>query len=68
MLGHRELEVGVEVGGPDRVSLGHAGRVATWSKGFFGQKMREKGKRVAGLFFQFFKQRFDFKSKGFKYF
>jgi hypothetical protein len=25
--------------------------------------MREKGKWAAGLFFQFFKQRFDFKTK-----
>jgi hypothetical protein len=28
----------------------------------------EKGKQAAALFFQFFKQRFDFKSQGFKYF
>jgi hypothetical protein len=42
--------------------------VATRPKGLFGLKMREKGKRAAGLFFEFFKQRFDFKSQGFKYF
>jgi hypothetical protein len=46
-LGHRKLEVGVEVGGPDRVGLGHAARVATRPKGLFGLKMREKGKRAA---------------------
>jgi hypothetical protein len=35
--------------------------VATRLKGLFGLKMREKGKWAAGLFFQFFKQRFAFK-------
>jgi hypothetical protein len=48
--------------------LGHASRVAIRPKGFFGLEMREKGKQAAELFFQFFKQRFDFKSQGFKYF
>jgi hypothetical protein len=46
VLGRRELEVGDEVGGPDRAGLGCAGRVATRLKGFFGLKMREKGKRA----------------------
>jgi hypothetical protein len=49
-------------------SLGHAGQVATRPKGFFGLKMRGKGKWAEELFFQFFKQRFDFKSHVFKYF
>jgi hypothetical protein len=42
--------------------------VATRSKGIFGLKMREKRKTSCRTIFQFFKQRFDFKSQGFKYF
>jgi hypothetical protein len=34
--------------------VGRAGRVATRPKGFFGLKMREKGKQGAGLFFPIF--------------
>jgi hypothetical protein len=52
-LGRREPNVGDKAGGPDRAGLGHAGWVATSPKGFFGLKMREKGKRAAGLFFNF---------------
>jgi hypothetical protein len=37
--------------------LGRAGRVATRPKGFFGLKMREKGKRAAGLFFSNFSKK-----------
>jgi hypothetical protein len=47
MLGRWELEVGDKAGGPDRAGLGRASRVATRPKGFFGLKMRQKGKRVA---------------------
>jgi hypothetical protein len=53
VLERREPKVGDEAGGPDRAGLGRAGRVATRPKYFFGLKMREKEKRVAGLFFQF---------------
>jgi hypothetical protein len=43
-----------EAGGPDQAGLGRAGRVATRPKGLFGLKLREKGKRAAGLFFPIF--------------
>jgi hypothetical protein len=54
VLGCRKPEVEDEAGGPDWAGLGCAGRVATRSKGLFGLKMREKGKRAAGLFFPIF--------------
>jgi hypothetical protein len=53
-LGHREPEVGDEVGVSDRAGLGCADRVATRPKGHFGLKMREKGKQAAGIFFPIF--------------
>jgi hypothetical protein len=53
-LGCQKLEVEDEAGGPDRAGLGRAGRVAARPKGLFALKMREKGKRVAGLFFPIF--------------
>jgi hypothetical protein len=53
-LGCRKPEVEDEAGEPDRAGLGRAGRVATRSKGLFGLKVREKGKRAAGLFFPIF--------------
>jgi hypothetical protein len=53
-LGCREPEVEDEAGGLDRAGLGRADRVVTRPKGLFGLKMREKGKRAAGLFFPIF--------------
>jgi hypothetical protein len=67
-LGCQKPEVEDEAGGPDRVGLGRAGRVATRLKGLFGLKMRKKENGLQDFSFQFLKQRFDFKSQGFKYF
>jgi hypothetical protein len=64
-----DIRFRAEAGGPDWAGLGRAGRVATRPIVLFGLKMREKRKMgCRTIFFQFLKQRFDFKSQGFKYF
>jgi hypothetical protein len=67
-LGRQEPKVGDKAGGPDRAGLGHAGWVATSPKGFFWAKNERKRKTGCRTIFQFYKQRFDFKRQGFKYF